>query len=681
MKKKNVFSGFDGISTGRYVLEELGIEVDNYYAAEIDKKAISISKYNYPDIKQMGDITKWKEWDIDWKTIDLIIGGSPCFVKDTQILTKQGYKNIQDVQVLDEVLTHTGNWRKVLKVGGKLNTPTRIIKGFGNPGLETTDEHPFYSRTKTFTSKKKKLISEPEWIEAKKIDTNTYCSHVAFTPNESKKDDLQFWYMMGRYTVDGWYRKTKRKHRKNSYMYSFIICCGKHEFKSLKNHFDKFGYNYNYTEDKSVYKFKISSQKLVEFVEKIGKGASNKIIHPELWQQSTNNIKSFLQGYFESDGYFNNSVNLQTSSSVSSNLSLGIQQLITTVYKVPVRYTINKRSPTCVIEGTTVNQKDSHVIAFKKDKRKQDRAFFEGIHSWLPVQSNTSTGTSQTVYNLEVEIDNSYTANNIVVHNCTNLSSAGNRLGLEGLESKLFYTYYDIFQHIKSLNPDVKFLLENVKMELKWENIMSDMMGCKPIKVNSNICSAQNRERLYWTNIPFKGFKENDVQLSSILEPIENVSDNLYIIKGDNLIYTDIQPARITGRKIRDEEVRPELEEGKKTVQVLGVTSKNPTKSNCLTTVTKDNFVTNLPRGQYTYIYKTKDEVLEKHPNSFVRYFTPIELERLQTLPDDYTKYGTEYRTSKKVDVTTEISYSKRAEVLGNGWTANIIISLLEGLK
>ena len=74
----NVLSLFDGISAGRVALEKAGIIVDNYYASEVDKFAIQVSKNNYPDIKQMGDVTKWRDWDIDWSSIDLVIGGSPC---------------------------------------------------------------------------------------------------------------------------------------------------------------------------------------------------------------------------------------------------------------------------------------------------------------------------------------------------------------------------------------------------------------------------------------------------------------------------------------------------------------------------------------------------------------------------------------------------------------------------
>lgn len=73
-----VLSLFDGMSGGQQALDRLGVKVDKYYASEIDKYAIAVTQYNYPNTVQLGDITKWKEWGIDWKQIDMVIGGSPC---------------------------------------------------------------------------------------------------------------------------------------------------------------------------------------------------------------------------------------------------------------------------------------------------------------------------------------------------------------------------------------------------------------------------------------------------------------------------------------------------------------------------------------------------------------------------------------------------------------------------
>jgi DNA (cytosine-5)-methyltransferase 3A len=74
----NVLSLFDGMSCGQIALNRIGISPTKYYAAEVDKYAIQVTQVNYPNTIQMGDVTKWREWDIDWSTIDLLIGGSPC---------------------------------------------------------------------------------------------------------------------------------------------------------------------------------------------------------------------------------------------------------------------------------------------------------------------------------------------------------------------------------------------------------------------------------------------------------------------------------------------------------------------------------------------------------------------------------------------------------------------------
>lgn len=90
MEGINVLSLFDGISCGVVALERAGIKVDTYYASEIDKNAIKISQKNYPDIIRLGDVTRWREWNIPWNEIDLLIGGSPCqSLSITQSKTRQ----------------------------------------------------------------------------------------------------------------------------------------------------------------------------------------------------------------------------------------------------------------------------------------------------------------------------------------------------------------------------------------------------------------------------------------------------------------------------------------------------------------------------------------------------------------------------------------------------------------
>ena len=72
-----VVSLFDGMSCGQIALRELGVVPEIYYASEIDRHAIGQTQLNFPDTVQLGDVTRWQEWDIDWTGIDLILAGSP----------------------------------------------------------------------------------------------------------------------------------------------------------------------------------------------------------------------------------------------------------------------------------------------------------------------------------------------------------------------------------------------------------------------------------------------------------------------------------------------------------------------------------------------------------------------------------------------------------------------------
>lgn len=78
IKPLTVLSLFDGMSCGQIALRDMGIPISRYYASEIDKHAIKQTQFNFPDTLQLGDVEKWREWDIDWSSIDLLLAGSPC---------------------------------------------------------------------------------------------------------------------------------------------------------------------------------------------------------------------------------------------------------------------------------------------------------------------------------------------------------------------------------------------------------------------------------------------------------------------------------------------------------------------------------------------------------------------------------------------------------------------------
>lgn len=77
-KPLTILSLFDGMSCGQIALRDMGIPIGRYYASEIDKHAIKQTQLNFPDTIQLGDVEKWREWDIDWPSIDLLLAGSPC---------------------------------------------------------------------------------------------------------------------------------------------------------------------------------------------------------------------------------------------------------------------------------------------------------------------------------------------------------------------------------------------------------------------------------------------------------------------------------------------------------------------------------------------------------------------------------------------------------------------------
>ncbi|HEY6143767.1 MAG TPA: DNA (cytosine-5-)-methyltransferase [Flavobacterium sp.] len=84
---------------------------------------------------------------------------------------------------------------------------------------------------------------------------------------------------------------------------------------------------------------------------------------------------------------------------------------------------------------------------------------------------------------------------------CQGFSVAGKKLNFDDPRSKLFFEFVRVLEEIKKINPNVKFLLENVSMKKEFRDIISERLGVKPIEINSALVSAQNRKRLYWTNI------------------------------------------------------------------------------------------------------------------------------------------------------------------------------------
>ena len=256
---------------------------------------------------------------------------------------------------------------------------------------------------------------------------------------------------------------------------------------------------------------------------------------------------------------------------------------------------------------------------------------------------------------------------------CTNLSQAGNRTGLEGKESKLFFNFVDALRIIKPKY----FLLENVKMKKEWQDIITSCMGVEPIEINSALLSAQNRKRLYWTNIPNVSVPEDKgIVLKDIVHEYTDKADiSKYIIEPSRAITildNETKAGKIAYIGQDSQGTRIYNIHGK-SVTLVGTAGGMGGKTGlylfgCLTPdrLVKRQNGRRFNEGDKSYTLTAMD----RHgilTDGYIRKLTPTECERLQTLPDGYTNVG--------------ISDSARYKALGNGWTVDVIAHIMKGLN
>lgn len=229
---------------------------------------------------------------------------------------------------------------------------------------------------------------------------------------------------------------------------------------------------------------------------------------------------------------------------------------------------------------------------------------------------------------------------------CQGFSFSGKQLNFDDPRSKLFFEFVRL---VKEMKPKY-WLLENVVMKKEFEQIISEHLGVQPIKINSSLVSAQNRERLYWANFEIKQPTDKGINLVDILETDELINPSA--IRGRRL-----NKATILGRRLNERGVRDDYNKDVPITQCLEVRATNTNKSNCLTTVEKDNVLTTMPIGRH------KDAFKNKLP---FRYYTLKEYCRLQTVPENY--------------FTDIVSESQAKKMLGNGWTVDVIAHIFGSL-
>ncbi len=251
---------------------------------------------------------------------------------------------------------------------------------------------------------------------------------------------------------------------------------------------------------------------------------------------------------------------------------------------------------------------------------------------------------------------------------CQSFSRSGDGSGFDG-SSKLFFEYVRLLKEIKPKY----FLLENVVMRKEWQDVITEYMGVEPIAINSSLLSAQNRPRLYWTNIPnIEQPEEKGLTLSDILE--DEVDDKYYL--SDKAIDymsrlrngkprweyhknpVDGKSACLTANMYKgvpygvvkldkcDQVATLEMKASESIRRVYGRNGKAP----CLTTMGGGH----------------REPKVFDSGRMIARKLTPLECERLQTLPDNYTQ---------------GVSNTQRYKMIGNGWTADVIAHIFKNIK
>jgi len=232
---------------------------------------------------------------------------------------------------------------------------------------------------------------------------------------------------------------------------------------------------------------------------------------------------------------------------------------------------------------------------------------------------------------------------------CQGFSFAGKQLNFDDPRSKLFWEFVRL---LKECKPKY-FLLENVKMKQQSMDVITEALGVEPIFINSSLVSAQNRQRYYWTNIPMDGLPDDKgIKLRDILEDGFVDRDKSHCLdanyfKGGNLkSYFEKHRRQLVFSKdglchVGDADIS-----GNQTVKrVYHPDGKAP----CLTT---------MGGGHREPKTLTSDTTWRK--------LTPLECERLQTVPEGYTDH---------------VSNTQRYKMLGNGWTVDVISHIFNGMK
>ena len=430
-----VLSLFSGIGAFEKALKNIGKDFELVNYCEIDKYASNA----YSQIHHVSeDLNLWDVTKIDTSKlqgIDLVTYGFPCVPRGYKIKTDNGYKNIEDIKVNDLVLTHTNTYQHVLKTMNRFSDHINHIKCVGCEDLQLTDEHPLYVlRNNEFC-----------WIKAKDLNKLDYITYNINT-NSIKTDipDNALW-LLGRYIADGY----KEKNTPNRP----IFAIGKAKVEEFEQHIKDYSYTVFHA-DRSAIEYRITDDYLCELIKNLPTGSINKQIPQWVIDLPKEQLEIFYRGYFSGDGHSRKDRDLEMFCTVSKELYLALQEIIIKLYNVV---------PTVSIRHD--NRKDTFNDTYNAQysfNPKNQKVINDQI--CVPIKEVTRETKEIEVFNFEVEKDNSYTVNNVIVHNCQDISIAGKQRGFTDEDGQQTRSglFFEALRIITDLQPQYA-IAENVK--------------------------------------------------------------------------------------------------------------------------------------------------------------------------------------------------------------------------
>lgn len=374
-----------------------------------------------------------------YPSTDMLIASPECFPAGTLILCRRGLIPIERVTVGDQVLTHKNRWRPVTKAMAH-TADTILIKGHGHPGIEATPEHPFLARGSALRNRRHRVLGTPAWVPGRNLGPGQLWASPTLeglegdpAPSVGGRGSVfsaDFWWMVGKWLADGLVTEKADGAR------HIRISCSLAEaedtytrinFSPPQNfHAGRGEYHWSKERRDRQVLLTTSHQGLGEWLtEHFGKGAHAKMVPawaltmPREWREA------LLAGYLYGDGTEQTARRERTFATVSKSLAIGIRLIILSL-GYGCSLTTSYNGTPGAIDGRAFTRRVLYIGSFIYAPT-INTSVVEGAIRWSRVRS-TSPGRQQVeVFNLSVEEDESYTADGLLVHNCTSHTLAKGR--------------------------------------------------------------------------------------------------------------------------------------------------------------------------------------------------------------------------------------------------------------